>query len=95
MTKGQNWTIIKESGNARFIIDADYYEVLLGIGYDFMSASSKWDRPNMLLLNGKIVVESGLADIAYAYMERMKELNSEVTRKLREEFKPDWLDGEG
>lgn len=95
MAKGQNWTIIKESGNARFVVDGDYFEILWAIGYDFMTAGSNWDRPTMLMLNGKIVIESGLADIAYKYMKRMKELNSEVSRKIREEFKPDWLDEGG
>lgn len=90
MVKGQNWTIIKESGRTEFKPDEDYYSVIASIGRDFMSSGGNWDRPNMLLLNGKIVIAEGLADIGYKYAKRSSELYDEADRKIREEFKPEW-----
>lgn len=92
MVKAQNWTIIKESGRTEFIPDGDYYSILSSVGRDFMSAGGSWDRPNMLLLNGKIVIAAGLADVGYKYAKRDRELHAEISRKIREEFKPAWLD---
>ena len=91
MAKQQNWTIIKESGRTEFKSDTDYFSILSSIGYEFMTAGVSWDRPNMLLLNGKIVVEEGLANLGYKYFIRNRELHDEISRKIREEFKPDWL----
>lgn len=91
MGKGQNWTIIKESGRTEYIPDSDYYSVISSVGRDYMSAGGNWDRPNMLLLNGKIVVASGLADIGYKYAKRGLELYDEISRKICEEFKPEWM----
>lgn len=91
MSKGQNWTIIKESGRTEFVPDGDYYSILSSVGRDCMSAGGNWDRPNMLLLNGKIVIADGLADIGYEYAKCTQELHAEIARKIREEFKPVWL----
>ena len=93
MAKGQNWTIIKESGRTEFLTDNDYYSILSSVGRDYMSAGGNWDRPNMLLLNGKIVIADGLADVGYKYAKRARELHDQISRKIREEFKPDWIDG--
>lgn len=90
MAKQQNWTIIKESGRAEFKTDTDYFSILSSIGHEFMTAGGNWDRPNMLLLNGKIVVEEGVADLGYEYFIRSRELHDEINRKIREEFRPVW-----
>lgn len=95
MSKDQNWTIIKESGRTEFKPDEDYYSILSSVGCEYMSAGGNWDRPNMLLLNGKIVVANGLADVGYKYAKRDRELHDEISRKIREEFKPAWLDEGG
>lgn len=90
MVKCQNWTIIKESGRTEFKPDDDYYSILSSVGRDYMSAGSNWDRPNMLLLNGKVVIGTGLADVGYRYERRNRELHEAINRKIRDEFKPDW-----
>lgn len=90
MAKQQNWTIIKESGRTEFKPDTDYFSVLSSIGHEFMTAGGNWDRPNMLLLNGKVVVPSGIADIGWKYVNRQRELQEELGRKIRAEFLPDW-----
>lgn len=91
MGKDQNWTIIKESGRTEYIPNSDYYSIIASVGRDYMSAGGNWDRPNMLLLNGKIVISDGLADVGYKYAKRDGELHDEISRKIREEFKPEWL----
>lgn len=95
MVKGQNWTIINESGRTEFLTDRDYYSIIASVGRDYMSAGGNWDRPNMLLLNGKTVISDGLADVGYKYAKRDSELHDEISRKIREEFKPAWLDEGG
>jgi len=93
MGKGQNWTIIKEY--VWTVPVPDYYSIISSVGRDFMSAGGNWDRPNMLLLNGKIVVAGGLADVGYKYAKRDRELHDEISRKIREEFKPEWMSDGG
>lgn len=95
MGKGQNWTIIKKSGRTEYILDGDYYSIISSVGRDYMSAGGNWDRPNMLLLNGKIVIAAGLADVGYKYAKRDRELHDEISRKIREEFKPEWMSDGG
>lgn len=89
MTKG-NWTVIKESGRTEFYQDTDYFSVIAAVGHQYMRAGSNWDRPNMLLLNGRVVVESGLAGLGYKYVQRSRELHEEFTKKLNDEFAPDF-----
>lgn len=91
MAKGQNFTIIKESGRTEYFADADYYSVLSGIAHEYGSAGGNWDRPNMLLLNGKVVVHEGIAEIAWKFGQRNRELHDKLNKQIREEFKPDWL----
>ena len=87
-----NLTVIRESGRADFYPNYPYF-TLLGVIYnEYMTAGSNWDRPNMLLLDGKIVVPEGLADLAWDYGQRDRELHNEVREKLRDEFWPEWAE---
>lgn len=85
MTKG-NWTVVKESGRTEFYADTAYHSVIAAVGHQFMRTGSNWDRPNVLLFNGKVVVESGLAELGYRFVERCRELREAMEQKLREEF---------
>lgn len=91
MAKGENYTIIKLSGRTEFFPDADYYSVLSNVFHEYMSAGSNWDRPNMLLFNGRVVMTEGLADLAWNYGERNRALHEEIHTKIRAEFAPEWL----
>lgn len=91
MSKGQNFTVIRLSGRSEYFQDGDYFTILSGIAHEFGSAGSNWDRPNMLLLNGKVVIPEGIADIAWEYGSRDRELHEGVRFTLRSEFTPDWL----
>ena len=42
-------------------------EVLEEVYQEFTRAGSNWDRPTKLFIDGKCVIESGLADIAWDY----------------------------
>lgn len=95
MKTKQNFTVIKLSGRTEFSSDRDFFTILSMIGHEFASAGSNWDRPNMLLMNGKVVIEDGLADIAWKYSERNRELHEEIRRKIQSEFAPDWLEIDG
>lgn len=88
----RNFTVIRLSGKTEFFPDADYFAVLSNIHHEFMSAGGNWDRPNMLLMNGMIVIAEGVADLAWKFGTRNRELFDEAHRKLRDEFKPDWME---
>lgn len=74
MTK--KWTIIRRSGAASTEWGPDehgasgkkdYLDILNLVYNDMMGGGSNYDHPNMLLSDGKVVIESGLTDLAYAY----------------------------
>jgi hypothetical protein len=91
MTKSANFTVIMLSGRPQFYEDVDYFTILSGIAQEYGSAGGNWDRPNTLLLNGKVVVPTGLADIAWNYGNRNRELHEGVRFTMRSEFQPDWM----
>lgn len=90
MTSKFNYTIIKKSGKTEWQPDSTYQAVLASIYREYCSASGNWDRPHMLLMNGEVVVESGLADAAWSYGTFAQALRDETERKISEAFKPDW-----
>ena len=92
MKKHPIYTIIRESGRTEVYGDRYYLWILNAVGYEYMSAGRNWDRPNMLLMNGKIVVEHGLADLAWNYMEKCRELREEMDRTIAAEFGPSWVE---
>lgn len=90
MTNKFNYTIIKESGKTEWCPDTTYQAVLASIYREYCSAGSKWDRPNMLLLNGKVVVEHGLADLSWEYGQHASKLRKEVEDAISQAFTPEW-----
>ena len=87
-----NLTVIRLSGRTEFYADADYFAVLSVIAHEYGSAGSNWDRPNMLLMNGRVVVSEGIADIAWKYGDRTRQLHEQIRSTLRDEFTPEWLE---
>lgn len=74
MTK--KWTVIRLSGAAytewgpdepNASGNKDYLGVLDQIYHEMLSGGSQYDRPNMLLSNGKVVIDKGLSDLAWEY----------------------------
>ena len=93
MAKGENYTIIRLSGRTEFFSDADYFTILASIAHEYGSVGGNWDRPNMLLLNGKVVVPENIAEIAWEYGQRNRKLHDEIHQKIRSEFWPEWMPG--
>lgn len=92
MNKKPLYTIIKKSGRADVYSDRDYMGILSDVGHEYTSAGGNWDRPNMLLMNGNIVVEYGLVDLAWKYIERYRQLREQLDRTMKEEFQPAWCE---
>lgn len=90
MTK-HNFTVIRLSGRTEFYPDADYFSVISNIAHEYMSAGGNWDRPNMLLMDGRVVVSEGIADVAWNYHKRRRELHDEMDDTISREFTPEWL----
>mgnify|MGYP001171448099 FL=1 len=86
-----NFTVIKMSGRTEFFPDGNYFSILSNISHEYGTAGVNWDRPNMLLLDGKVVVGEGLADIAWDYGKRNRELHEALKDALTGEFMTEWL----
>lgn len=67
-----------------------WFSILDAIHVEFMSAGGEWDRPDKLLVNGEMVVASGLADIAWEYGEKLKIARFAAQDKVNADFSPDW-----
>ena len=81
-----NFTVIRDSGRTSWHGDTEYRAVLDLVYADFRTAGSNWDAPNMLLMDGKVVVESGFADMAWKYGERRRQLFLGVEEAIEAEF---------
>lgn len=90
MSEKQRFTVIRESGRCEFFDTAGYLDILDKVSIEYNSAGGGWDRPNMLLLNGKVVIESGLSEIAWDYGKRKQELAAKSRETIRTEFMPPW-----
>jgi hypothetical protein len=67
-----------------------YLSILDGIYIEFQSAGGNWDRPDKLFLNGKIVVESGLADLAWKYAQDRAAATQAAVNAVRNIHIQDW-----
>jgi len=92
MKKPDRYTIIRYSGRADNCKDgADYFSVLESVFLEHSSAPGDWDAPNMLLLNGKIVVDHHLHDLAWKYCRERLRVIDEAAAAVREKHFPAWL----
>lgn len=89
--KKHNYTVIRENGRSEFFPESEYFSILANIAAEHMSAGSNWNRPNMLLMDGKVVVEKGLADLAYKFNRYRNEKQAECEADVAEKFTPEWL----
>ena len=85
-----NYTIIKESGRTEWLPDTTYQAVLAGVYREYCSAGGNWDRPNMLLLAGKVVVENGLSDLAWDFGQKSYDLRSQLEKRIADDIRPLW-----
>jgi hypothetical protein len=68
-----------------------YFGILSEVFNSGMSAGGNWDAPSTLILNGKIVVERGLWDLAYAYGTADRDARAAAYEKVKVAHTPDWL----
>lgn len=94
MSSTRRFTIITESGRTDVRDNGDYFEMLSRIYTEHTMASGDWDRPNMLLINGKVVIPSGLADIAWEYGEDHQSSQRKIIRELHARHLPAFLKDE-
>lgn len=88
--KPKLFTVITNRGRAKTYDQVSYFSVLTAIYDEFRSGGSNHDLANMLLLNGKVVVTSGLNELAYKYCterdEAMQKARDEVQRMFDQGF---------
>jgi hypothetical protein len=68
-----------------------YWQVLADIHMQYMSAGGNWDRPNMLIRNGEVVIASDLASEAYKYGQALYDAQRQATAVVQAFHKPAWL----
>lgn len=91
-TQLNRFAVVRTNGQADTQKDGStYWSILDTIHIEFQSAGGNWNRPTMLLHNGKVVVESGLADLAWRYGEDKRKAVNAAAQKVREDHAPDWL----
>ena len=92
MSKSDRFTIIRYSGRADNCKDgADYFSILDTVYLEHSSAPGDWDAPNMLLRNGKIVIEGKLHDLAWKYCRDRQQAMDEAATAVRDKHLPAWL----
>lgn len=68
-----------------------YFGILGEVFNDGMSAGGSWDAPNTLILNGRVVVERGLWDLAYAFGAADRDARAKAYEAVRAAHTPEWL----
>lgn len=88
--KPRNFVVITASGRVwqgmRFTETTTYFDILDAIHIEHMTAGGSWDRPTMLLLNGAIVVEEKLADVAWNYGSALSKAVNDARADVRQKF---------
>lgn len=93
MADTPTFLVVTASG-AHYQTDAshgDYFTLLEQIYSHHMTAGGNWDPPNMLLVNGKVVVESGLDKAAWNYGQALRQALQRVRVDIKEKHTPLWL----
>lgn len=68
-----------------------YLAILDTIANEMSSAGGSYDSPHSLFLNGKCVIESGLADLAWKYNRDSMEARSAAANAVKNLHMPTWL----
>lgn len=98
--KPRNWVVITVEGrvwrhlppeSATKSESVGYFALLDAVYDEYQSAGGGWDRPTTLLLNGKVVVDRGLADLAWQYGRDLFAARTKAAEGVREKHTPAWL----
>lgn len=86
------FVVVTRSGRAENCKDGStYWSILSDIYVHYQSAGGSWDRPNMLLLDGKIVIASNLSENAWNYGRAKSERTMQAVEAVQAEQMPDFL----
>lgn len=86
------YAVIYGNGRAETMKDgSSYWTVLDDVYRAYQSAGGNWNRPVMLLANGKVVIETGLADLAWKYGTDLHRRQLRAVQDCKAEHMPDWL----
>lgn len=91
MPSAMIFTVITQNGRADVRDTGDYFSVLSRIYDEYGRAGSNWDRPNMLLINGEVVIPSGLADIAWSYGHDYSVSQTKMSKEVHDRHFPAFL----
>lgn len=104
MTDKPIYTVMRRSGRIMQFRDGlagdrtetagGYLHILDVVATEMGSAGSTWDAPDKLFLNGNLVVEKGLANIAWDYRQDRIDAGEAVSRYLKNIHTPDWVPDE-
>ena len=78
------------SGGTNMSSGQPYVNILHHIATQGEGGGSNYDRPMKLLLNGEVMVERGLTDLAYAYLKDKRDLAKEANNTLLNLHTPAW-----
>lgn len=93
MTSPDVYAVIYGNGRAETVKDGmDYWSILDSVYVAYQSAGGNWNRPVMLLRNGKVVVEKGLADLAWNYGREKSDMAQKTYAACKNKHKPEWLE---
>lgn len=96
MKQNDVYAVIYGNGRAETMKDGDtYWSVLDSVYREYQSAGGNWNRPVMLLRNGKVVVEKGLANLAWNYGRDKYEMDAKAAENCKAKHMPEWLKVEG
>lgn len=91
---GHKWTIITRDGTA-YTDSGDFFELLDKLyALQYNKSTEAGTVPNMLLMDGHVVVEKDLVFMAIKYAKTREVYVIDAVAKARNEHMPDWLAAE-
>lgn len=82
---------LTRTANSDTLESGPYLSILNHIAVEQSSAGSNYDSPSQLFLNGKCVVEKGLASLAWHHQDDKRAASNAVADAVRDLHSPDWL----
>ncbi|QIG66090.1 hypothetical protein PQB35_gp34 [Ochrobactrum phage vB_OspP_OH] len=79
----KRFTVIRDSGRVDIYENTSYFWVLRNVYADMQSGGSTYDHPNILLLNGKVVIPEGLANLAWEYCRELDDAIMKTTADIQ------------
>lgn len=70
--------------------EGPYFAILDKLATELNGAGGDYDSPKQLFLDGRCVVESGLADLAWKYSRDMIAAKAAAVREVKNQHTPAW-----